>query len=336
MVRAGLGTADDRTLELAIKGGALFQRSDQNAFTRCLACLRNAVQKPAAGDDRTVEERRSLASNRTSKWGPGGEKRLVLDQYHTRDAGESGTLEWRRYIEDEDSTHISYWHDLPLVANENALHAFIEIPRDTRAKFEMCPTEATNPIKQDEKKGKPRFYNIDIKWNYGALPQTWEQPEHEWKGLEGYAGDDDPVDVVDISSNTVPTGSVIRCKPLAALAMIDEGEVDWKVIVINVNDPLASKVNLLPSASFTPTPSHARMPSFSPCWQVAAPGAPPAARSTGALRTALRPSARGAGEPRLRAVPSSVHSATNPPRVCPLQLLARALDRPCAAARPRR
>jgi inorganic pyrophosphatase len=88
----------------------------------------------------------------------------------------------------------------------------------------MHPIEGTNPIKQDEKKGKPRHYNIDIKWNYGALPQTWEQPEHIWKGLEGYGGDDDPVDVVDISGISVPTGSVIVCKPLAALAMIDEGE----------------------------------------------------------------------------------------------------------------
>ena len=77
------------------------------------------------------------------------------------------------------------------------------------------------------------------------MPQTWEQPDHTWKGLEGYGGDDDPVDVVDISSFSVPTGSVIKCKPLAALAMIDEGEVDWKLIVINAADPLASQVHTL-------------------------------------------------------------------------------------------
>ena len=39
-----------------------------------------------------------------------------------------------------------------------------------------------------------------------------------------------------------PPACRIKCKPLAALAMIDEGEVDWKLIVINVADPLADKV----------------------------------------------------------------------------------------------
>jgi len=239
---AGIGTAADRTLEDAIKKGPLFKQQQQNPLARCLQCFQAKVSAPA-GDGKTEEERR--LTRRGSKWGAGGEPTRVLERYHNRDIGEQGTLEWRRFIIDEDDTQISYWHDLPLVAGEGTLHAFIEIPKNTRAKYEVCPTEVTNPMKQDEKKGKPRYYNMDIKWNYGALPQTWEQPEHTWKGLEGYAGDDDPVDIVDISSFQIPTGSVIQCKPLAALAMIDEGEVDWKVIVINVADPLAAKVNSL-------------------------------------------------------------------------------------------
>lgn len=32
-------------------------------------------------------------------------------------------------------------------------------------------------------------------------------------------------------------------KPLAALAMIDEGELDWKIIAISLDDPKASLVN---------------------------------------------------------------------------------------------
>jgi len=184
-----------------------------------------------------------------SKYGEGGERTQVLEKYQYRDHGEQGTLEWRRYIINEDGIEISYWHDLPLLAGTAKLHAFIEIPKNTSAKYEVNPLEVTNPIKQDEKKGKPRYYNMDIKWNYGALPQTWEQPDHVWSGLEGCDGDDDPVDVVDISSTPVPTGSVIVCKPLAALAMIDEGEVDWKVIVINVADPMADKVNTMEDAN---------------------------------------------------------------------------------------
>lgn len=32
-------------------------------------------------------------------------------------------------------------------------------------------------------------------------------------------------------------------KPLAALAMIDEGELDWKIVAISLDDPRASLVN---------------------------------------------------------------------------------------------
>lgn len=38
--------------------------------------------------------------------------------------------------------------------------------------------EEKTPIKQDIKKGKLRFYPYNINWNYGLLPQTWEDPAH--------------------------------------------------------------------------------------------------------------------------------------------------------------
>jgi hypothetical protein len=38
--------------------------------------------------------------------------------------------------------------------------------------------EPNTPIKQDVKKGKLRFYPYNINWNYGLLPQTWEDPAH--------------------------------------------------------------------------------------------------------------------------------------------------------------
>lgn len=38
-------------------------------------------------------------------------------------------------------------------------------------------------------------------------------------------------------------GEVIRVKVLGVLAMIDEGETDWKVIAINVEDPEANNFN---------------------------------------------------------------------------------------------
>lgn len=35
----------------------------------------------------------------------------------------------------------------------------------------------------------------------------------------------------------------MKIKPLGCLAMIDEGELDWKVIAISLDDPRASLVN---------------------------------------------------------------------------------------------
>ena len=59
----------------------------------------------------------------------------------------------------------------------------VEIPRWSNAKMEIATKEALNPIKQDVKKGKLRyvknfFPHHGYIWNYGALPQTWEDPTH--------------------------------------------------------------------------------------------------------------------------------------------------------------
>jgi hypothetical protein len=69
-------------------------------------------------------------------------------------------------------------------------------------------------------------------------------------GLEALAtkGDNDPLDVVDLSTLPMETGSVVEMKLLGVLAMIDEGEVDWKVVAINVCDPKAALVNCLADA----------------------------------------------------------------------------------------
>lgn len=56
-------------------------------------------------------------------------------------------------------------------------------------------------------------------------------------------GDNDPVDVVEIGSRPIGCGEVAEVKVLGCLAMIDDGELDWKVIAIDVNDPMAADLN---------------------------------------------------------------------------------------------
>lgn len=51
------------------------------------------------------------------------------------------------------------------------------------------------------------------------------------------------VDVVEIGERVPKIGEVLKVKPLAVLAMIDEGELDWKVIAISIDDPKAHLVN---------------------------------------------------------------------------------------------
>lgn len=56
-------------------------------------------------------------------------------------------------------------------------------------------------------------------------------------------GDNDPVDVVEIGSQQLETGGVYKVKVLGAYAMIDEGELDWKIIAIRTDDPMADYLN---------------------------------------------------------------------------------------------
>lgn len=107
--------------------------------------------------------------------------------------------------------------------------------------------ESLNPIKQDVKKGKLRyvancFPHHGYIWNYGALPQTWENPEHTDPST-GCKGDNDPIDVLEIGSRVAKRGEVLQVKILGVVALIDEGETDWKVITIDVNDPKAAQLN---------------------------------------------------------------------------------------------
>ena len=73
-------------------------------------------------------------------------------------------------------------------------------------------------------------------------PQTWEDPTQshaETKAL----GDNDPLDVCEIGEQVGYVGQVKQVKILGIMALLDEGETDWKVIVVDVHDPLASKLN---------------------------------------------------------------------------------------------
>lgn len=156
-------------------------------------------------------------------------------------SGEALTTSFRINFSDDNGAAISPWHDIPL--RDGDLFNFIsEIPKFTKAKMEVATTKENNPICQDLKNGKLRDYVGPIFWNYGCLPQTWEDPSVTHPEV-GYCGDNDPLDVVEIGTAALKAGSVTKVKVLGILAMIDDGELDWKVIAIDSNDPFASQFN---------------------------------------------------------------------------------------------
>lgn len=171
--------------------------------------------------------------------------------FRRRDIGIALTNAYKAYVEGPNGV-ISAWHDIPLLPagknlQDRVVNMVVEIPRWTNAKMEISKKDAFNPIVQDVKKGALRFVDnvFPFKgyiWNYGAIPQTWEDPNVA-DPHTGEKGDDDPLDILEIGQKVLNRGDVVQVKVLGVLAMIDEGETDWKIIAINVDDPLASKVN---------------------------------------------------------------------------------------------
>ena len=72
--------------------------------------------------------------------------------------------------------------------------------------------------------------------------QTWEDPTQQHPETKA-AGDNDPLDVCEIGEQVGYVGQVKQVKVLGIMALLDEGETDWKVLVVDVQDPLASKLN---------------------------------------------------------------------------------------------
>ncbi|KAK6170353.1 hypothetical protein SNE40_018765 [Patella caerulea] len=171
--------------------------------------------------------------------------------YSVEQRGQSNSLNYRLFFKDQNGKVISPWHDIPLrvPGTDNVFNMVVEIPRWTNAKMEVCKEESLNPIKQDVKKGKLRFVKNCFPhhgyiWNYGALPQTFEDPAHLTESDQGRTkGDQDPLDVCEIGSKVHARAAVIQVKVLGVMLLVDEGETDWKVIAIDVTDPKAESLN---------------------------------------------------------------------------------------------
>lgn len=136
---------------------------------------------------------------------------------------------------------VSPWHDIEHKhsnENRNVYRMVVEITYHNSAKMEMSKSIKYNPIIQDYKYDKLnqkvfRFNKLPIGFNYGLIPQTWEN--NKIPLLEDMIGDDDPLDIVEVSNQRYYIGQVVDVVILGAFCLIDQGEVDWKILSIDKN-----------------------------------------------------------------------------------------------------
>ena len=131
------------------------------------------------------------------------------------------------------------WHGLSLYTeSEDEVQAFIEIvPADT-VKYEI--DKNSGYLKVD----RPQKYSNKFPCLYGFLPQSYsgeviaEYTRGVLKDPE-LVGDQDPVDICVLTEAAISHGNIIlNAIPIGGFRMIDQGEVDDKIIAVLKDDPL--------------------------------------------------------------------------------------------------
>ena len=127
----------------------------------------------------------------------------------------------------------SYIHDIEPISISGNINAVIEIPSGTHDKFEV--SKDTGQIVQDIENGQPRKIKyIGYPGNYGMIPQTLLSIQ--------LGGDGDPLDVI-VLGEQLQKGSVVEVKLIGILKMLDDGEVDDKLIAVMASNSIFSRVN---------------------------------------------------------------------------------------------
>ena len=109
------------------------------------------------------------------------------------------------------------WHDID-PGTEEAINVIVEINRGSQNKYEI--DKKTGVITLDRVLHSAQSFPFD----YGFIPRTlWD--------------DGDAVDVIILATNPIPSGTLVRVRPVAIMNMVDSGEADDKVIAVPIDDP---------------------------------------------------------------------------------------------------
>ncbi len=111
------------------------------------------------------------------------------------------------------------WHAMnPSRVTPEEFVAVIEIPRGSKKKYEL--DKETGMIILDRVLRTATHYPC----SYGFIPLTLSE-------------DGDPLDVMVICSETLDPNTLVKCRPIGLIEMIDKGERDEKIIAVAVDDP---------------------------------------------------------------------------------------------------
>lgn len=109
--------------------------------------------------------------------------------------------------------------------------AYIEISKGSKNKYEL--DKESGLLKLD----RILYTSTQYPQNYGFIPKT-------------YAEDHDPLDVLVITSETILPMTLVDCKAIGMIDMIDQGKRDVKILAVCPNDPFYSgydSIDQLPS-----------------------------------------------------------------------------------------
>ncbi|MDR2824761.1 MAG: inorganic diphosphatase [Prevotellaceae bacterium] len=115
--------------------------------------------------------------------------------------------------------HVSPGKHVPELVN-----GIIEIPRGTRAKYEL--DKQSGLIRLD----RVLFSSVYYPANYGFIPQT-------------YCADHDPLDILILSQIEVVPMCIVEAKVIGVMRMRDNGEADDKIIAVANGDPSVNHYN---------------------------------------------------------------------------------------------
>lgn len=114
------------------------------------------------------------------------------------------------------------WHDIsPKRISPTKFMAVIEIPKGCKNKYEM--DKETGLLRLD----RVLYTSTHYPANYGFIPRT-------------YADDHDPLDVLVLCQENIVPMTLVECKPIGVLKMVDDNSLDEKIIAVPTNDPTYS------------------------------------------------------------------------------------------------